>query len=467
MNVNKLVYLITFFLFLSRAFVFSQEDYHLSAFIVNNNAIITGQGTESKGLDISFQFSPDTLNYKEHRFSVELRLKEHIIAIQTLDFTYTPNDSIRNLIDSLGIDSIGNIDTTIHFWIPYRAIAVEEGQHDIIVNIFANNNKVPLYQKSYQFKQSRIYDLFLNLQSATIIPDSNANPLGLKYSVPDPKWLVNIGVDEQLESNINRNSFQLESKFFNTTISNYDKVEVCIYNADRTANKILSCYTIKHGKDSCSNILRNLKIGDKVEDAQFRVQKMERYPASSNFQVTENFIYKNIKRINISFDYDLPFQFKDRSIDIQLLKEKDIELKNIMVIKNQRQQINNRIIGKYSCFIAYYNLQNAKQIRLILSEKDKIIRQHQTSNLIIEKTIDSLKISQKQGYVHKCISGILYTLDFYLPFVPKKSEFKLNFPTLDANAKGHIFYWNEGKTHRSFEESKGILPLTQNQKIYI
>ncbi|MDC0231594.1 hypothetical protein OAK19_06465 [Aureispira] len=467
MNATTRIYLIIIHLFLTGALAFSQQDYQLSSFVVSENAIILGQGTQSKGLDINFVYSPDTLNDQEHQFSVELKLKEHVIAKQILNFTYSPNDSIANLIDSLGIDSVGNLDTIVHFFLPYRSIAAVEGNHNLTITIFAKNNKLPLYNQPYIFHQIRIYDLFLNLRSATIIPDSNANPLGLKYSVPDPKWLVNIGVDQQLHSSINRNSFQAESKFFKTTISNHDKVEVCLYNADPTVDEILGCYTIKHGKDSCSKNLKNLNIENKIQNAQIDVQKMERYPASSNFQVSENFIYKNIKGVNIIFDYDLPLHFKNRSIAIKLMNEKNMEINNIMVLLNKRQQIKNRIVGNYSYFISYYNLQNSKQIQLMLSGNDKTIKHHQTPDLEIEKTIDSLKISQNESYVHRCISGILYKLDFYLPYLPKESQLKLNFPTLNAKTKAHLIYWNEGQNQKTFRESNGALPSVQAQKIYV
>ena len=446
---------------------FGQEDYQLSGFGIAHDAVIAGQGSHTKGLDIQFRYTPKALTGKEHNFSIELESKDYIIGKQSKAFTYTCSDSLAYLIDSLGIDSIPNLDTIVHIYIPYRAIDAEAGTHNITLSFFVEGKDIHIHKRRFRFQQVKVYDLSLDLQEATILPDSNANPLGLNYTVPDPKWLVKIGVDETLHGLVSRNSFQPKGKKFTTTISNFDTVQVCIYNADPSDSKFLGCYTVEHGSDNYNKKYSFQAIGNKIEDAKFEVNKIERIPPSSNFQITENYDYKNIKGIKIDFNYGLPMHYKRRKIRINISDERQAKFDNIIELDGNRREHNSRIKGTYSYFIAYYNLQESKRIKLVLTGNDKSILEHETADLDIAKTIEGLGLEQKVGHIYKGISGILYEITFHIPQFPQGAQLKLEFPTLSQETKEKLLYWNESQPSKVQKGSHRELPALQNQTIFV
>jgi hypothetical protein len=255
-------------------------------------------------------------------------------------------------------------------------------------------------------QQVKIYDLFLELKTATVIPDSTVNPIGLGYNAPDPKWLVHVGADLSLHGLKNRNAFKVKPKMFSTAITNFDSLSICVYNADATAYNYLGCFKVEHGSEEFIKSYRQAKTGN-VKEAVFDVKKIERKPVSTSFDVQENVTYKGIKGIQIDFKYSLPLAYKRRSIRIHLTDEKQALLENILDIVSERTVEDNRIVGTYSYFIAYYNLQTSKRIKLKLTGSDHLIQQHESVDLNIKKTIEAIQIQQTVGHQHQGISGIL------------------------------------------------------------
>jgi hypothetical protein len=444
-----------------------QEDYQLSNFNVIENALIAGQGTYTQGLDIQFRYSPDTLNGKEHMFSIDIVSKEYSIGKQTQPFTFTCNDSITYLIDSLSIDSVLSLDTIVHIYVPYRSLDIEEGNHNVTISIFAKGKTLPIYKRRHRIDQIKIYDLFIDLHEASIIPDSNSNPLGLNYNPPDPKWLVKIGVDQTLHGAVTRNSYKPKPKSFNTSITNYDTVSVCMYDSDITVSNFIGCYTLEHGSNNFTKNYSYKKIGPKVEKAKFDVKKIERIPASSDFNIIENYSHKNIKGVKVNFNYSLPIHYERRNIRIQIFDENQAFFENLIELDGNRSQKNSRIIGNYTYFISYYNLQKSKQIKLNLLGNDKTIQQYQTDALVIEKTIDGLSLEQTIGHTYKGISGILYKVDFQIQQFPNGAELKLEFPSLNKKVQEKLLYWNESQPNKIQKGSHHELEAIEKQTILI
>lgn len=445
--------------------LFAQSDYQLSHFKVKPNATIQGIYGSTKGLDIQFKLSPYVLDIATQKFRVEIKDKGQIIAEETLDFTYQCSDSLTYLIDSLGMDSF-DLDSSVHIYIPYRNIDTEEGIHDLSLIIWVEGQGLPVYNRAFRLHQVKLYDLFLDLKTATVIPDSTANPVGLRYSAPDPKWLVQVGSDFSLHGLKNRNAFKVKPKTFTTAITNEDSLSICVYNADATAYNYLACFKIEHGSEAFTKNYQQVKAG-RIKEATFEVKKIERKPVSTTFEVQENIAYKGIKGIQVNFNYNLPLAYKRRSIRIQVTDEKQAPLENILDIVNERKVEENRIVGTYSYFIAYYNLQGSKRIKVKLTGNDFLIQQYESADLNIKKTIESLQIQQTVGHQHQGISGILYQIDFNIPEIPEQAQLKLTFPTLSAKTIAQLFYWNAATpsiVHKGIEQK--IPPINQ-QSIFI
>lgn len=465
MNYLKLyIFIFLFFIITSLS---AQNTYNLSNFNIVQNATIIGNGSQTKGLDIQFAFSPRVLDDVEHHFSVEIKYKEHTIAQQSQKFTYLYSDSLFYLVDSLGIDSVGVLDTVVHIYIPYRALDLEEGNHQVDIIISKEGKPIALYNRQHQIQQVKIYDLFLDLKSAIIVGDSNANPIKLNYYAPDPKWYIKVGVDEILQGMVSRNVFRLSEKSFNFAISNFDTIEICVYDSDPTVNDFLACYQLEHGSENLEKKYSLLPLSEKVKDAQFNVQKIERKPVETNFKHTEDFVYRGIKGVKLDFNYSLPLQYKRRNLAIQIKNEQQNPIENIIELNANRSLKDNRILGDYSYFIAYYNLQKTKQIKLLLTGNEKIIEQYQTTNLKVEKTIDSLEIEQTAGYIYKGVSGILYEMNFYIPTLPANAQLKLKFPNLPTETLAELFYWEFDKPEKIFKGNFSDLPIKNKHRLAV
>jgi len=443
----------------------AQADYQLSLFKVKPNASIQGIHSSTKGLDIQFKLKPYLLNIPTQHFSVEIKDKGQIIAHQTLDFIYQCSDSLAYLVDSLGMDSF-DLDTTVHLYIPYRDIDTEEGIHDVSLLIWVKGQGLPVYNRAFRLHQVKIYDLFLDLKTAIVIPDSTANPVGLGYSAPDPKWLVQVGSDLSLHGSKNRNAFKVKPKAFSTAISNYDSLSISVYNADATAYTYLGSFKIEHGNQEFIKNYKQAKTG-RIKEANFEVKKIERKPVSTNFEVKENIEYKGIQGIQVGFKYSLPLAYKRRSIRIQVTDEKQAPLENILDILNQRTVEGNRIVGTYSYFIAYYNLQGSKRIKLKLTGNNYLIQQHESTDLNIKKTIEALQVQQTVGHLHQGISGILYQIDFNIPEIPAQAQLKLSFPTLSTATIEQLFYWNATTPSKVYKGLDLKIPPVNQQTIFI
>lgn len=457
------LYILSFF-FISTPLK-AQSDYHLSLFKVEQNATIQGMYSSTKGLDIQFKLKPYLLDLEAQHFWVEIKDKGQIIATKTLDFKYQYSDSLAYLVDSLGMDSF-DLDTSLHIYIPYRNIDTEEGIHDLSLLIWVKGRGLPVYNRAFRLHQVKIYDLFLDLKTATLIPDSTANPLGLGYSAPDPKWLVEIGADFSLDGSKNRNAFKLKPQTFSTAISNSDSLSICIYNADASAYEYLGCFKIAHGNQAFIKKYQQVKTG-KVEQVDFEVKKIERKPVHTNFEVQENVEYKGIKGLRIDFEYSLPLAYRRRSIRIQVTDEKQALLENILDLVSQRTVEENRIVGNYSYFIAYYNLQGSKRIKLRLTGNTYLIQQHESADLKIKQTIEALKVQQTEGYQYEGISGILYQIDFNLSEIPAQAQLKLSFPTLSAETVAQLFYWNATTPSNVHKGIDSKIPAIRQQTLFV
>jgi hypothetical protein len=443
----------------------AQSDYKLSAFKTTPNTSIQGIHSSTKGLDIQFNLQPYLLEIPTQHFSVEIKDKGQVIATQSIDFTYQYSDSLAYLVDSLGMDSF-DLDTSVHLYIPYRNIDTEEGIHDVSLIIWAKGQGLPIYNRPFRLHQVKIYDLFLDLKTATVIPDSTANPVGLGYNAPDPKWLVHVGSDLSLHGIKTRNAFKVKSKTFSTAISNYDSLSICVYNADATAYDYLGCFKIEHGNEAFIKNYQQVTTG-RVKEATFEIKKIERKPVHTTFEVQENVVYKGIKGIQIDFKYSLPLAYKRRNIRIHLTDEKQAPLENILDIVNQRTVEENRILGTYSYFIAYYNLQGSKGVKLKLTGNDHLIQQYEAANLNIKKTIEALKVQQTVGHLHQGISGILYQIDFNIPEIPAQAQLKLSFPSLSAKTIAQLFYWNAATPSKVYKGMDQKIPPINKQSIFI
>ncbi|CAA6799675.1 MAG: Unknown protein [uncultured Aureispira sp.] len=455
---------ILFFIFM-HSYLQAQADYQLSAFQINTDATIQGVHSSTKGLDIQFNLQPYLLDIATQHFSVELKIKEQVIATQTLDFTYTYSDSLAYLVDSLGMDSF-DLDTSVHLYIPYRNIDTEEGIHDVSLLIWVKGQGLPVYNRPFRFHQVKIYDLFLDLKKATVIPDSTANPLGLGYNAPDPKWLVQVGSDLSLQGAKNRNAFKVKPKTFHTAITNYDSLSICVYNADATAYDYLGCFKIEHGNQAFTKNYQQAQTG-RVKEASFDVKKIERKPVSTNFEVQENVVYKGIKGIQVNFEYSLPLAYKRRSIRIQVTDEKQAPFDNILAIVGERTVESNRILGTYRYFIAYYNLQNSERVKLKLTGNDHLIQAYESIDLKIKKTIETLEVQQTVGYQHEGISGILYQIDFNIPEIPTQAQLQLSFPSLSQKTIAQLFYWNAATPSKVQKGMDLKIPSINQQSIFI
>lgn len=456
-----------FFLILANHQIWAQNNYRLSNFKLLQDAIIIANGSQTKGLDIQFAFSPTLLDDVEYKFSADIKYKDHSIAQQNIKFTYTYTDSIAYLVDSLGMDSVGNLDTIVHFYIPYRAIDIEEGNHDVIVSISIEGKALPIYNRPHQIQQIKIYDLFLDLKSAIVVGDSTVSPIKLNYYAPDPKWVIKVGVDEILQGTTTRDIFKLGEKSFSFSITNEDSIEICVYDADPSINDFLACYKLEHGSENFEKKYSFVNFGEKVKDGQFSIQKIERKPVATDFKVTEEFDYRGIKGLKLDFNYNLPLQYKRRNISIKITNEQQAGIDNIIELNTARSQKDNRIVGSNSYFIAYYNLQKTKRVKLVLSGNEKIIEQHLTNDLRIEKTIDSLSLEQTAGYLYKGVSGILYELDFYIPKLPNNAQLKLKFPNLASETLAELFYWEISKPDKIYKGNFAELPSVNKHRIAV
>lgn len=458
-------YLFILYLIFIHSCLQAQSDYQLSAFKIKPNASIQGIHSSTKGLDIQFKLKPYLLDIPTQSFSVEIKDKGQVIATQSIEFTYQYSDSLAYLVDSLGMDSF-DLDTSVHLYIPYRNIDTEEGIHDVSLIIWCKGQKLPIYNRPFRLHQVKIYDLFLDLKTATVIPDSAANPVGLGYNAPDPKWLVHVGADLSLHGVKNRNAFKVKPKTFSTAITNNDSLSICVYNADATAYDYLGCFQVKHGNDAFAKNYQKAKAG-RVEEASFEVKKIERKPVSTNFEVLEHVEHKGIKGIQIDFKYSLPLAYKRRSIRIHVSDEKEALLENILDIVSERKVESNRIVGTYSYFIAYYNLQGSKRINLKLTGNEHLIQEYESVDLDIKKTIEALKVQQTVGHLHQGISGILYQIDFNIPEIPKQAQLKLSFPTLSAETIAQLFYWNAATPSKIRKGIDQKIPPINQQSIFI
>lgn len=462
-TMRQYFYILCFILIYSQ--LYGQSNYQLSLFKVKPNANIKGVHSSTKGLDVYFKFTPYSLDIPTQSFWIEIKDKGLTIAKESIDFTYQCSDSLAHLIDSIGMDSFV-LDTTVHLYIPYRNIDKEEGTHDVSLVIWTKGQGLPVYNRAYRLHQVKIYDLFLDLKTATILPDSNANPIGLGYSAPDPKWLIHVGADVSLHGLKHRNAFKPKPKQFNLSITNYDSLLVCVYNADATANKNLGCFNIEHGSKEFIKTYQHAKNG-RIEAAQFQVKKLERKPVYTDFTVQENSTYKGIKGIQVDFKYNLPLAYKRRSIRIQISDEKQAPLENILEVIGQRVVEENRIVGTYSYFIAYYNLQGSKRIKLKLTGNNYTIKQYESDDLRIKKTIEALDIEQTVGYQHAGISGILYKINFNIPEIPTEAQLKLSFPTLSPKTIAELFYWNAKTPTKIYKGIDQKIPPINEQTIFI
>lgn len=448
--------------------IFGQSNYQLSQFSIAQEAAIKGTNGNSKGLAIQFLFSPTTKPSETYNFRLLIEHKEQKVASIDQTFSYECSDSILYLIDSMGIDSIPNLDTLYQFYIPYSSIRLEEGMHNIrLVLTDKNQSNKPLYETSYRFKQVKIYDLFFDLGQATVLPDSGKNPLGLGYNTPDPKWLVKVGAYDLIHGLKNRNKFEPIPKKATTSISDYDPIEVCVFNADPTANKAVACYSIQHGQGDFAQTYKDHQLGKQVIEANFSIQKLERKPAESNFKIIEDYSFKNIRGLKIDFTYSLPLDFKRKSLAILLNDHQGNPLEHVIDLNNKRTQETNRIIGDYSYFIPYYNLNKINYIDLALTANKQIIRQHQSESLTIESALSTTNIQQTVGYLHQGISGILYQLDFNIKDLPQGAQLKLSFPSLPDEIRNQLIYWNGEQPSKIYKGSNLELPYIQQQSIFV
>jgi len=444
MKLNILIYL----LLLSTCSLCAQDKFHIENFTLLKHAELNGEYGSSRGLLAQFLLVDTLVSGEEVNF--ELTLRSNAFEVFSLRQSYT----------------LDQADSLVQFQIPYRAIELEEGLHQVLLILKFEGKHIPIYTQKFRHRQPKVFDLFLDLKEATIEPDSNYNPIGINQQVPDPVWVVEQH-NQRKQGLVDRNSFQPLPKEMTMTMSKYDTIRLCVYDADPVVDEhYLGCYTIPANEQNIDKKIEE-KLNERVSHIAFHLLKKERQKVASTFQVTDNHIHRGIKGLKIDFTYGLPYYYRRKSIDIALRDNENQAIQQLIKLTNERTQEANRIVGNYTYFIPYHYLQSTKYIDLQLLANQKTIRQHIADSLQIPKTIEQASITQKTSYKYKDISGILYRLDYQLPELKKGVQLSLQFPTLKEQTLAKMKYWSANTPSVIYDGTEQKIPPMQQQTIFV
>jgi hypothetical protein len=426
---------------------FAQTDYKLHNFLLLKHVELPGQYTASRGLSIQFE------------------LLDSIITDQTMAVEVALYSSSFLVFQSKKTLSLSSMDSFVQIGIPYKDIELEKGVHNVKLILKVNNNPTPVYSKRFRLQQPKVFDLFLELEQATVTPDSGYNPIGLNNNAPDPIWQLQL-YNKQKKGLVERNSFLPLPYKIATTVTAFDSVVMGVYDLDPVSTRWLGRYTLKGNTDELSSTIES-PLPPQVEKATIKIQKLERKPVGSQFKIEENKVHQGVKGIQIAFEYQLPYYFRKKNIRIKLKDDRNQPIQNFIPLEEDRTQVANQIIGKYHYFIAYHHLQNTKQINLQLLANKVSIQQHSTPALDIPKTVDDVSITQKTAHKREGISGILYRLDYQLPELDPTATLALKFPSLKSQTLAKMTYWSANTPKDIHYASEGKIPTQQQQTVFV
>ncbi len=423
----------------------------------------------SQGIAIQFNYHPLQCRDNTLEFEVQLWSKEQQVAIKQFNVEYQISDSLIQRIDSVGIDSVSGLDTLVSLYLPYRSIALEQGTHSLQIKLSDRQQTIDLFQRTELFEQHKIYDVFFDLSTAILRQDADANPIGLGYFAPDPQWLIRVGKTTTLKGPIQRNSFALKSHQVHTTCTDSDALSVCIFDSDPSAKAIITCYDIPAQKEAYRQAFSDTVGSKSYQQLSFSLNKLERKPVSTVFEVQENYLHKGLRGLKIDFSYDLPLYYKRKSIRIHLLNELDLALNDWVTLTANRQQKEHRIIAQYQYFIPNFSLQKLEQVRLQLQANNVLLKAHQTDHLAINIPVKATTIGQQVAYQHRGVSGVLYQFNArFFEQLPSASQLELHFPSIAKSTSASFMYWFAQDTAQLYQGQSIILnPSVRYHQIFV
>lgn len=437
---------------------------------------------QNYGIRIDITISNQALTTYQYPLALELIHQGRLIGQQQQEFTYLPPDSssLSQLLDSLApnialavaqdslvLDSLPfGSDTIWSFFLPYRSLALETGNHKLLLNLKTPNQEQNLYSSTVNLEQVPLYDLFLELEKGIIQLDSGVNPLSLSYRAPDPKWLVHLG-NSDFHGLKHKNAFECKSKSIETTIADGDALSVCIHNADPSSQEDLVCWEIPHGNAAYEQTYKDASVSKRLQAVNFQVKKIRRLPPETDFRVKDGVSYRGVQGIQLDFTYSLPLSYKRYQLRINLLNQHYQALKNFITIKEKRVQEGHRIVAHYQYFIAYYELQKSDYVQLLLSANDQHLAQHQTKGLSIQRAVRTANFKQTVGHQRNGISGILYELNFDIAYLPEQGQLEVVFPNFPAQSLSPIEYWTSTTANKIQQGAPILLPNATDQQVFI
>lgn len=440
-----------FFVSLSLS-TWGQQLVHIKEARILKHVVLEGEYTASRGATIALDWSyADTTNTTNLRWELEL-INQSVSVFRTI---VSPNE---NAISE-------RVSNTLTFQIPYRLVELEEGIHTISLRIGLAQQSTTLYTQKIKWQQPPVFDVMLEMQQATITPDSNYNPIGLYNNAPDPIWLVQVH-EEQKKGMVDRNSFQPLAFQTATTMTAFDSLIIGVYNDDPADKKWLGQYALSPNSDSIRQVLQQPLL-PQVAASKIYIRKLLRDKVSSQFELLENQVHQGIRGVMLSFAYELPYYYRKKNIAIQLKDYQNQSLQNYLTLAESRQQIDNKIIGNYRYFVPYHHLQNTTTIGLTLSANKNTIQQHTTTPLVIPKTVDEVSVSQTAGHRREGVSGILYRLDYQLPELHPEAELQVRFPSIEPAVLSKISYWSANFPNDIKQGDEGKIPTLQQQTIFV
>lgn len=434
-------------LFLLPIWAFAQSDYTLHNFLLLKHVELEGEFTSSKGLLAQFELAHLKSTPQHTKIEVELYSSSFLV------FKCSKNVALS---DTNRLVQIG---------IPYKDIELEEGVHNVKLVLKINKNPVPVYRERLRLQQPKVFDLFLNLEQATVLPDSGYNPIGLNNNAPDPVWMLQI-YDTEKKGITERNSFQPLPLQVTTTATTFDSIMIGVYDIDPVYTRWLGQYPLTGNNKTFEKEITKA-LPPQVEKSSFGIQWLERTPANSSFTLVENIVHQGIRGVRLKFNYQLPYYFRKKNIRIHLKDDKNQSINNFLPLKEDRKQIKNQIVGEYHYFIPYHNLQQTKQVSIHLIANKVTVQQHSTSPLNIPKTVDDVSITQKTAHQKDGISGILYRLDYQLPELDPTSVLTLQFPSLTDETLEKMTYWSANTPNDIQQATTGKIPTLQQQTIFV
>lgn len=439
---------------------FKDQSFKIRRLRITQQETLYGLNSSSKGLEITYNLSwKNTFDvakegYTEYFHYATIEKDGYQVAV------LRPDSEKRKFPIALS-------PYNLKFELPYRNIALEQGIHKAQIRFWIEGIEEPIYEERLILEQPEIYDLSLELQSAEINKEGDDNYIPpFAKGLPDPKWFVKVGADGLFYSTIKRNSYTPNPYTLNTTITDYDELFVGLYDADVLNDDVLGEYEIMHGRGDFSKEFQNLAL-DKAQNLKFYVVKQKRQPPKFELQTAQDYVYKGIKGVQLNCNYQLPYHYTRTKLRIYVEGDSAKVIDNIIILKEELSKHELRHYGQYSCFIPNYNLQDINHLKFSLKANDVVVHEQQSEQLEIPKFLEHQDSKQQEDYVHKGISGILYTLDYQVTELPELSELKLIIKNLPQSTCKEIAYWTAGQEPQTPKDTFCILPRAIQQQISV